>query len=137
MIQGLFNNSTIPYLNEAVQFAQTRHNVLVGNVANLDTPGYKTRDLSVDSFQERLAEAIQARHERQESLTSPLVPNGEMDSLKKVRESMVTILRHDDVDVGIEQQVKEISKNQMLHNTAIAIMSSQFQLLQTMISERL
>lgn len=137
MIQGLFDNSTIPYLNEAVQFAQRRHNVLVGNVANLDTPGYKTRDLSVDTFQERLAEAIQARQERHESLSSPLIPEGNSDSLKKVRESMVTILRHDDADVGIEQQVKEISKNQLLHNMAITIMTNQFQLLQTMISERL
>jgi flagellar basal-body rod protein FlgB len=137
MINGLFDNSTIPYLNEAVNFAQSRHNVLVGNVANLDTPGYKTRDLSVDSFQERLAEAIQARQERHESLTSPLFPSGESDSLKKVRESANTVLRHDDVNVGIEQQVKEISKNQMLHNMAVTIMTNQFQLLQTMISERL
>jgi flagellar basal-body rod protein FlgB len=119
-----------------VQFAQARHQVLVGNVANIDTPGYKARDLSVETFQETLAEAIQARQERHESLTSPLLPPGERDQLQKVRDSMVTVLRHDDSDVGMEQQVKEISKNQMMHNLAITIMSNQFQLLQTMISER-
>jgi flagellar basal-body rod protein FlgB len=137
MLNGLFDNSTIPYLNEAVNFAQARHNVLVGNVANIDTPGYKTRDLSVETFQERLAEAIQARQERHESLTSPLLSTSESEALRRVRESMTTVLRHDDVDVGIEQQVKEISKNQMLHNLAVTIMTNQFQLLQTMISERL
>ncbi len=137
MINGLFDNSTIPYLNEAVNFAQVRHNVLAGNVSNLDTPGYKTRDLSVDSFQQKLAEAIQARHERHESLTSPLLTKDESDPMRKVRDSMNTILRHDDTNVGMEQQVREISKNHMLHNLAVTIMTNQFQLLQTMISERL
>ena len=32
-------------------FTEARHSVLAGNVANLDTPGYKTRDLSVETFQ--------------------------------------------------------------------------------------
>jgi flagellar basal-body rod protein FlgB len=110
--------------------------VLVGNVANLDTPGYKTRDLSVDTFQERLAEAIQARHEQHQSLNSPLYSTDDADPMRKVRESMNTVLRHDDVNVGMEQQVLEISKNQFLHNLAVTIMTNQFHLLQTMISER-
>lgn len=136
MIGGLLNNSTIPYLGEAVNFAQARHNVLVGNVANIDTPGYKTRDLSVDLFQEKLSEAIQARHERHESLSSPLVGADPSERMREVRESTKSILRHDDVDVGLEQQVLQISKNQFLHNMAVTIMTNQFQLLQTMISER-
>jgi flagellar basal-body rod protein FlgB len=136
MINSLFDNSMVPYLSETVQFAQMRHNILAGNVANLDTPGYKTRDLSVQSFQELLADAIQARHERQESLTSPLLGNGDLDPLSEVKPAMNSILRHDDANVGLEQQILEISKNNMMHNMAISIMNNQFQLLQTMISER-
>ena len=137
MINGLFENSTIPYLNEAVNFAQDRHLILASNVSNLDTPGYKTRDLDVSAFQQRLAEAIQARHEKHESLTSTLRASDASDPLLRVRESMNSILRHDDVNVGMEQQVLELSKNNMLHNLAVTIMTNQFQLLQTMISERL
>ena len=136
MISRLFDNSTIPYLGESINFAQMRHNVLAGNIANLDTPGYQTRDLAVDTFQERLAEAIQARHEKHESLSSPLVTADEGDPLRRVRESLNAITRHDGVNVGVEQQVLEISKNQAMHNMAITIMSSQFRLLQTIISER-
>lgn len=137
MINGLFENSTIPYLNEAVNFAQDRHLILASNVTNLDTPGYKTRDLDVSTFQQQLAEAIQARREKHESLTSPLRSTDASDPLHHVRESMNSILRHDDVNVGMEQQVLEISKNNMLHNLAVTIMTNQFHLLQTMISERL
>jgi flagellar basal body rod protein FlgB len=36
----------------------------------------------------------------------------------------------------MEQQVTEIAKNQFMYNLAVAIMNSQFRLLQTAISER-
>ena len=111
MIGNLFNNSTIPYLSETANFAQARHNVLVGNVANLDTPGYKTRDLSVETFQERLADAIQAREQKHESLAGSLYSSDESGPMRRVRDSFNATLRHDDVNVGLEQQVLEISKN--------------------------
>jgi flagellar basal body rod protein FlgB len=38
--------------------------------------------------------------------------------------------------VGIEQQVAEMAKNQTRHNLALAILGSQFRLLQAAISER-
>jgi flagellar basal body rod protein FlgB len=38
--------------------------------------------------------------------------------------------------VSIERQVAEITKNQTEHNLALAVMNSQFRLLQVAISER-
>ena len=46
MLSSMFQSSTIPVLEQVVNFTEARHGVLAGNVANLDTPGYKTRDLS-------------------------------------------------------------------------------------------
>ncbi len=51
-------------------------------------------------------------------------------------EDVETILYHDDSNVGIEYQVTEMVKNQMRHNMALSIMSSQMKLLETAISER-
>jgi flagellar basal-body rod protein FlgB len=135
MINGIFDNSTIPALGETIHFAQARHNLLAGNIANLDTPGYKTRDLSIDTFQAKLAEAIQTQRERGKSLSLGVMSD-ERDEMRHVHESMESLLRHDDVNVGMEQQVREMSKNSYLHNLAISVMSSQFRLLQAMISER-
>ena len=135
MISGIFDSTTIPALQEAMQFAQARHEVLAGNIANLDTPGYRVRDLSPEVFQERLKEAIEARETRNEPW-SPGSTSTPGDPLNRVSESMRSILYHDDSNVGIEQQVTEMTKNQFLHNVAISVMSSQFRLLQTAISER-
>jgi len=133
------NSTNIPVLEQVLNFAQARHGVLAGNIANMDTPGYRTRDLSVPLFQEKLAEAIEARDRRSEpvspGVTAAMQDPG--DPMREVRESMKSILYHDDSDVGLEQQITEISKNQATHNMAIAIMQSQFRLLEAAISERL
>ena len=48
---GLFQSTSIPVLLEVVKFTKARHAVLAGNIANIDTPGYQARDLSVEDFQ--------------------------------------------------------------------------------------
>lgn len=128
------NSTTVPILEKVVNFAQSRHNVLAGNLANADTPGYEVRDLSLTTFRERLGEMIEARH-------SPYGDASEReirydDALQEVDDSMRTILYRDKSDVGMEQQVLEVSKNQSLHNMAIAIMQNQIQMLNVAISER-
>ena len=132
----LFESTTIPVLQEVIGFAQARHEVLVGNVANANTPGFRVRDLSVDNFQQRLREAIDAQHETGAALSPGEISRREAASMQQVRETTRNILFHDETDVGMEQQVLEISKNQYMHNMAISIMSTQFRMLQTAISER-
>ena len=61
MIPSLFDSSTIPVLEQVVSFTQARHGVLAGNIANMDTPGYKTKQLDVAAFQQSLREAIVER----------------------------------------------------------------------------
>lgn len=132
----IFSPTTIPILQEVLNFSQARHGVLAGNIANMGTPGYKVRDLSTSAFQEQLKSAIAARQERQQPVSPGMITDEPGDPLRNVRESLQTILYHDGTNVGLEQQITEITKNQMLHNLAVTIMSSQFRLLQAAVSER-
>ena len=136
MLPALFNNTTIPVLQEVLSFSEARHNVLAGNVANADTPGYQVRDLSVDTFQQRLKEAIARQAARREYTMGDVADSEPGDEMREVRESLKTILFLDGSNVGMEQQVTEVAKNQYLHNLTVSIMNSQFRLLQTAISER-
>ena len=133
---NIFESTTIPVLQEVIGVAQARHEVLVGNVANIDTPGYRVRDLSVETFQERLREAIDAQHETGATLSPGQISEQRDTAMQQVRDATRDILYHDGSDIGMEQQVLEISKNQYMHNMAISIMSTQFRMLQTAISER-
>ena len=132
----IFKSTTIPVLQEVIGFAQARHEVLVSNVANVNTPGYRVRDLSVDNFQQRLQEAIDAQQETGATLSPGEISEQQVASMQEVRDTTRDILYHDGTDVGMEQQVLEISKNQYMHNMAISIMTTQFRMLQTAISER-
>jgi flagellar basal-body rod protein FlgB len=145
MLSSLFQSSSIPVLEQVAKFTEARHGVLAGNVANLDTPGYKTRDLSPTLFQERLKDAIEAgraptRTYESDSFGSTYKSSRraarELKAFRKVEESMKSILRHDEADVSMEQQINEIVKNQQQHNLAINIMSAQFRLLRAAITER-
>jgi flagellar basal-body rod protein FlgB len=135
MISRLFNNSTIPVLQQVVSFTQARQGVLAGNMANMNVPGYKTRDLSVESFQQALKQQIAAQ--REGDFQSPGHPVSPMQAAdKKVKESLNNIVYHDGTNIDIEKQTVEANKNQYMHNLAIAIMTNQFALLQTAINER-
>jgi flagellar basal-body rod protein FlgB len=134
-MQSIFNNTPIPVLEQFVNFAQTRHAILATNVANIDVPGYRTRDLSPEAFQARLREAIEAR-DAAWSLGSPQATSPGGNPFDDVKSSVQGILQHDETNVGLEQQIAEITKNQLQHNLAVVIMTNQFRLLQAAISER-
>jgi flagellar basal-body rod protein FlgB len=142
MLPQMFSSTTIPALAETVNFAQSRHAVLAGNIANVNTPGYQIRDLNLPKFQERLREAFDEQGRlppRAGSAPhSPGVWTGaDQDPLREVRAESKNLLYHDDTNIDMEKQVAELTKNQLLHNMALSIMANQFQLLQATISERL
>jgi flagellar basal-body rod protein FlgB len=148
MLSSLFQSSTVPLLEQVVNFTEARHGVLAGNIANLDTPGYRTRDLSPALFQAELKDAIESQRAaaqpayegdpfaRSPGLSARRRADAQLAAFQKVEESMPSMLRHDEGDVGMEQQISEIVKNQQQHNLAIGIMSAQFRLLRAAITER-
>ncbi len=151
MLSTLFHNSTVPLLEQVVNFTEARHGVLAGNIANLDTPGYTTRDLSPELFQEKLREAVEASHTSttqtygygnygNNMAMQSAGPVGRVDSnfdaFEHVKDSYKSILRHDGVNVSMENQINQLVKNQQEHNMAVGILSNQFRLLRAAISER-
>lgn len=137
MLPGLLASTNIPVLQQVVNFAQARHGVLAGNIANINTPGYRTRDLSVEVFENRLKEAIaQSRRSSSQPMSAGDLPTDSQDPIRNVSQSLTNLLYHDDTNIDLEQQVTEINKNQFLHGLALSVMTNQMQLLQTAISER-
>lgn len=67
MLDALLQQTTIPLLERVTDFGQRRHQVLAGNIANIDTPGYKTRDLPMQDFEKALQLAVQTRRDNLQS----------------------------------------------------------------------
>ena len=136
MTTNLFESTTIPVLEQVVNFAQTRHGILAGNLANLDTPGYEVRDLSPAAFESKLKQAIVERDQSHVQVSQGDLTRQVEDSFGKISGELEDFLYHDQSTGNLETQVAAISKNQMQHNLALSIMTSQFRLLQAAISER-
>jgi flagellar basal-body rod protein FlgB len=130
----MFASSPIPVVEQWLNFAQSRHEILASNVANIDVPGYRTRDLSVDQFQARLKDAVRERDENFSAGAS--LSQVHVDPFAEVRGDLKNILYHDDSNVGLEQQVASITKNHMQHNLALTILNGQFRMLQAAVTER-
>ena len=129
----LFNSTAIPALEQSLMFAEKRHELLAGNIANIDTPEYRSRDLDVGDFQNALAESIRQAEAQPAREISPTTRD---DIYSGARSAMEQVVFHDGSDVSLENQVTELSKNQHLHGLAITTMRSQFGLLRAAITER-
>jgi flagellar basal-body rod protein FlgB len=136
MFQGIFRSSSIPVTEQLAVFSQARHEVLAGNLANIGTPDYQARDLSVDDFQSKLREALEARRSRIPGQAVSDADLPEQNHMADVAKDPATILYHDGSSDGMEFQVTEMAKNHSQHNIAMSIMGSQFRLLGAAISER-
>ena len=73
MLQPLLDGSTLPLLEKMAVFGERRQQVLAGNIANIDTPNYKVRDLPVAEFERALQQAV-ARRTQPASLGSAPAP---------------------------------------------------------------
>ena len=136
MLQGVFASTNIPILGEVLNFTQARQGVLAGNIANVNTPGYRLRDLNQVAFQEQLKEAIARGASTSHSASPGRMAENPDDPLRGVRDSLENILYHDDTNIDLEKQVAEITKNQLLHSFALTVLTDQFKLMETAISER-
>jgi flagellar basal-body rod protein FlgB len=147
MIESLFNTSTIPLLAKAAAFAERRHEVLAGNVANISTPDYRTRDLPVAEFRAALEEAVARRRPVDSSgrsawsFSAAPGPDGAsagfpQDLFHALEAPPRTITFQDGNNRSIEKEVMEITKNSIMQTVAIELMNVQLNRLQAVISER-
>ena len=63
MIDNLLSSPTTRMLEQTMSFTEQRHQVLAGDIANVDTPGFVQRDMSVADFQKSLRAAVNRNRE--------------------------------------------------------------------------
>ena len=144
MIDGVTNADAIPVLERLLQFAGARHRLLVHNIANLDTPGFRPADVSVKEFQNALGEAIDVRRENRRPLGGPL-PAIDSPGVRTIGDRLVlnpepqgaNILFHDRSDRDLERIMQGLAENFMTFRLASDLLRSRFALIDTAIRERI
>jgi len=132
MFKTMFNKGAIPGLQAAVSFTAQRHQVILDNIANIDTPFYVSQDLPVEEFHQQLRDAFRSREKgnpRDFTLRSTRMISVNRHGLpraKSVTADSIGQLRHDMGTVDPEMEMAKLAKNSMLHDGMMRILIHQY-----------
>jgi len=153
MLSQALAAGNVNLLKQAARFAENRQEVLAGNIANIDTPGYKMRDLPVDSFRAALATAMEFERGQRPTSSSPgltlsnpgstvqpiqqvsdLFPDQLFEAIDPERQPGITF--QDAGNRSIESQMLGMTKNAVYQNFALELLRLQYDQLSSAISEQ-
>lgn len=125
-------DTTVSLLERVLDFAALRHNVLASNIANLNTPGYRARDLL---FMGELQEAMAGVTSPGPSQAVSWNPNGSSGgaSLRGVTPRLVyeNAWRStaDGNTVDIDQEMRKLAENNLFYDVAAQLVARKLNML--------
>jgi flagellar basal-body rod protein FlgB len=127
-----FSTPLIGLLGHALDLTAQRQTLVSQNIANVDTPGYHTRDLD---FREELQQALSLDQTREDQANQTGQPDQEAASTTPfVREVPGLIERPDGNNVNIDRESLLLAQDQLQFQTEVAVLRSEFSRLQEAIS---
>jgi flagellar basal-body rod protein FlgB len=129
-IERLLNQGNAPLLEQMLRFTEARHRLLMDNVANVSTPGYRQQDLSTERFQAALQERVEERNAAAPGSV------GFNDIGADIEEPNSGILYHDGNNRSMEQLMSDNAKNALLHNMIVELLRKQFGAMEMALKER-
>ena len=109
-------------LERVLDLSAFRHQVISGNLANVDTPGYHARDLR--PFAGEIEQAMAGEH--------PSLP--EQSFTPVAHEIRGLMERPDGNDVSVERETLLLAQNQLRFTVAVAFLKSEFHTMSAAIS---
>jgi flagellar basal-body rod protein FlgB len=129
-LSRLLNQGNAPLLEQTVRFTAARHRLLSENIANLSTPGYRQKDLSVARFQAALRQKMEERR------TAPPGAVRFDDVELPTERPAANILFHDRNNRSAEKLMSDLARNAMMHNLAVELLRKQYQSIESALKER-
>ncbi len=114
---SLLDDPQMNSLEKYLDLSSYRHSLIASNLANIDTPGYRTRDIR---FQEELNNAMLGNTD--EAPPQPYEVSG-------------LIERPDGNNVNLDRETMLLAQTQLQYRVGIELLRNQFQVLQTAITE--
>ena len=132
MPEKLTFGKTLKVLADAIGIAQKRHTVIAGNISNLDTPGYKPKEIS---FERALDEAMGAN----KGLDLARTHASHLDLYGAKGESMPTVEEKEEWNgvnwVSIDKEMLRLTENNFMYRTSVEALMRKITLLKEVIKE--
>jgi len=118
----LFNGASLSASEAMLIFASNRQKAIAGNIANVDTAGYRTQDVSESDFKRQLDNLFSSKGKPVVIRSGPAEDAG--------------VVKPNGNNVDLEIEMAKMARNTALHSTAAAILAQQFTLLREAIAGR-
>jgi len=121
-------NKTFDVLSNMLSYRSKRHQVILSNVTNIDTPGYKAADMS---FRKDLREAVVNKGKVQMTKTQdrhmgPEIKNNDPENFE---------VRETEEEVKLDTEMANLSENHLMYNMTVDMLARKFRGLQTVLKE--
>lgn len=140
-VDRLLSSPTRSAIELAAKYAEQRHQILVDNVANIDTPDYQSKQLDPRRFRSALRDALDASrrtgagelvlHDRQASTDRA----GRLRVRPDV-EPAENLLFHDGTNARLESLMTDVQENAMNYDLTTSMLRARFDTLLTAIKGR-
>jgi flagellar basal-body rod protein FlgB len=113
----------INLIEKALNIRASYHKVISGNIANVETPGYKEKDMD---FRKEIGRAIHS------GANSNVIGSGIEVTEKPENDGLSSI---DGNTVNVEGQIVKLTENQVMFHSLIQVAAKRFSMMKFLISE--
>lgn len=131
-LSDVTSGGAFPMLEKVLSFTESRNRMLAENVANLTTPGYRTRQLDVSAFQAALREASDRRSPSHKAFRMGDTAEFRVDdagflNVTPSRGPAENLLFQDGTNARIERQMTMLAENAMMNQFAAETLKGYFE----------
>ena len=132
-------NFTQQLLELSMRVRGARHEILSANIANVDTPGYRPRDIDFSSIMRSAAEMDDSRSDSREQKMERLLASP-LDLQTAIYEPALPDHQHgedrlDGNSVGLDQQIALLNENSLSYEASLTLFSRTLAKLRYVLSE--
>ena len=119
----IFNDDLVSLLEHSLSWRSRRHEVISGNVANLDTPNYTRKDLK---FHDMLTSYLHGGPKVGLTSTHPT-------HIQKDRSNLAGLIQDSGNAVDIDREMVEMAENQLSYQASVQMLNKKLDALRTVI----
>lgn len=135
ILDKAFENNTFKVLEKGLDVSSLRHQVILQNISNVNTPGYKIKKVS---FEDELQRSMRKYGLKGEKTHQKHLPLGRVDVSEvkpRIRTMTNTSYRNDKNNVDIDVEMGKLAKNNLIFQTILESMNREISKLRLVITK--
>jgi len=125
-------SKTFQALEHAISISQKRHDLIASNISNIDTSGYKAKDVD---FKTTLARALESGHEADLARTNPRHIGLEMGNTAGVETTEDKGEWNGYNWLNIDKEMTKLTENNLIYKASVEVLLRKIAILKEVIRE--